>query len=150
MRKQVIFMAMTATAAQAWVPMPSFTGLTRGFASDVATAPARCVPCAPVDVQLREACIAGRTRHHSTGMTSVHCDRPLSTTCAGFAPIRDASKFADAFLHSFLKTVCDSALSLVIDCYYGGFALSFTKYMTFLIVMLSLCSGVCRGLSVRH
>lgn len=43
MRKQVIFMAMTATAAQAWVPMPSFSGLTRGFASDVASTPVRCV-----------------------------------------------------------------------------------------------------------
>jgi hypothetical protein len=41
MRKQVIFMAMTATAAQAWVPMPSFSGLSRGFAPDVATAPVR-------------------------------------------------------------------------------------------------------------
>ena len=43
MRKQVIFVAMTATAAQAWVPMPSFSGLTRGFASDVASTPVRCV-----------------------------------------------------------------------------------------------------------
>ena len=31
MRRQVIALAITATAAQAWVPLPSFPGLTRGF-----------------------------------------------------------------------------------------------------------------------
>lgn len=149
MRKQVIFMAMTATAAQAWVPMPSFSGLTRGFASDVATAPARCVlRCAPVDEQLHEH--ASRSRHRSTGITSVHWDGLLSTACARFAPIRNASKFAAALSHSFFKNVCDSALYLVIDCDYGGFALRFTKNLTFLLVMLCLCSGVCQGLSVRR
>ena len=34
MRRQVIVLAMTATAAQAWVPMPSFSGLTRGFGAE--------------------------------------------------------------------------------------------------------------------
>ena len=42
MRRQVIALAMTATAAQAWVPLPSFSGLTRGFgAADFAATPMR-------------------------------------------------------------------------------------------------------------
>ena len=42
MRKQVIVLAMTATAAQAWVPLPSFSGLTRGLGVSNVAAPVRC------------------------------------------------------------------------------------------------------------
>ena len=34
MRRQVIVLAMTATAAQAWVPMPTFSGLTRSLGAN--------------------------------------------------------------------------------------------------------------------
>jgi len=77
MRRQVIALALTATAAQAWVPMPSFSGLTRSFgAAEFSSAPHRDLISRPVSAILG----AGRARLPQSALFSTRMVADIYST----------------------------------------------------------------------